>query len=308
MSADESVVVLGEDVAVDGGVFRATDGLWKEFGGQRVVDTPLAEGGIAGLSVGLATQGMKPVAEIQFMGFAYPCLDQLANHAARIRNRTRGRLSCPMVLRIPYGGGIRAPEHHSESTEAMFAHIPGLRVVVPSTPSKAYGLLLAAINDPDPVIFLEPKKLYQSEQASEVMTQQPMSLDTADVVRPGTDITLLAWGAMVPECITCAEQLNTDGVDVEVIDVACLSVLDMPTIAASVEKTARCVIVHEAPGNAGFGAEISARLAEHCMLSLRAPILRVTGYDTIMPLPKLEHQYLPGTDRILDACWQLMEY
>jgi len=308
MAENDSVVVLGEDVGVDGGVFRATDGLWKEFGGERVLDTPLAEAGITGLSVGLASQGMNPVAEIQFMGFAYPCLDQLANHASRLRNRTRGRLSCPLVLRIPYGGGIRAPEHHSESVEAMFAHIPGLRVVIPSTPAKAYGLLRSAIDCPDPVVFLEPKKLYQSQQEIDETTLKVLPLDTADVVRTGSDITLLAWGAMLAPCLTVAEALAEQQVSVEVIDVACLSVLDTSTIHASVEKTGRCVIVHEAARSGGFGAELSARLAEDSMLSLCAPIKRVTGYDTVMPLPQLENYYLPNASRIVTACHQVMGF
>jgi len=308
MSDNDAVVVLGEDVAVDGGVFRATDGLWKKFGGDRVIDTPLAEGGITGLSIGLATQGIKPVAEIQFMGFSYPCLDQLANHASRFRNRTRGRLSCPMVLRIPYGGGIHAPEHHSESIEAMFAHIPGLRVLVPSSPAKAYGLLRAAIENPDPVVFLEPKKLYQTEQPNDEISFEFLPLDKVDVVQSGTDLTLLTWGAMLPDCLAAAQQMAVENIAVELIDAAALSILDMASITTSVEKTGRCVIVHEAVGNGGFGAEISARLAEQSILSLRSPIRRVAGYDTVMPLPQLEQYYMPNETDILQACHDVMEY
>lgn len=308
MQEDESIIVLGEDVAVDGGVFRATDGLWNTFGNERVIDTPLAEAGITGLTIGLATQGIKPIAEIQFMGFAYSCLDQLANHASRLRNRTRGRLNCPLVLRIPYGGGIRAPEHHSESVESMFAHIPGLKVVVPSSPIKAYSTILSAAESSDPVVILEPKKLYQSEEDFDETSVTPLPLDHADLVQPGSDITLLAWGAMLPPCLAAAEALKKRDVYVEVIDVACLSVLDMSTIEGSVKRTGRCVVVHEAARSAGFGAELSARLAEDSILNLRAPIKRVTGFDTVMPLARLETYYLPNSTRIIDACLEVMEY
>ena len=301
MDADQSVVVLGQDVGVDGGVFRATDGLIARFGAERVIDTPLAEMGIAGVSVGMAAQGLRPVAEIQFMGFIYPTLDQMVNHAARLRNRTRGRLTCPMVLRAPFGGGIHAPEHHSESTEAMFAHIPGLRVVIPSSPGRAYGLLLAAIRDPDPVVFLEPKRIYRS--VKEMLTDDgtALPLDVAFVLREGGDITLVTWGAMIKETLGAADALEADGVSVEVIDVATLKPLDADTILASVEKTGRCVIVHEAAYTGGFGAEIAARLAEKGLLSLLAPVERVTGYDTVMPLPRLEHHYMPSQERVLAA-------
>ena len=308
MAADDRVLVLGEDVAVNGGVFRATDGLLQRFGPRRVIDTPLAELLIAGMSVGLAAEGFRPVAEIQFTGFIYPTLDQIVNHASRLRNRTRGRLTCPMVLRSPCGGGVHAPEHHSESPEAMFAHVPGLRVVIPSSPSAAYGLLLAAIRDPDPVIFLEPTRLYRSlkEEISDDGTALP--LDACFTLRDGRDLTFVTWGAMTRDVLAAAEALAADGVAATVIDVATLKPLDMQTILASVEKTGRCVIVHEAPLTAGFGAEIAARLAEHGLTSLLAPVQRVAGYDTVMPLPRLETHYMPGQSRILAAARRTLEF
>ena len=305
---DERVVILGEDVGIDGGVFRATEGLWQRFGDDRVRDTPLSETAIAGVSVGLAAQGLRPVAEIQFMGFVYPVIDQMVNHASRLRTRTRGRLSCPMVLRAPYGGGIRAPEHHSESTEAMFAHIPGLRVVVPSSPRKAYGLLLAAIDDPDPVVFLEPKRIYRSIKESLDDTGEALPLDRCFVLREGTDLSIVAWGAMTVEALAVAEQLALDGVSTEVIDAATLKPVDMEGIVASVEKTGRCVIVHEAAKTCGVGAEIAAGIMERAFLSLLAPVERVTGYDTVMPLPRLESHYLPDTARIVDAARRCLSY
>jgi len=308
MEDDERVLVLGEDVGVDGGVFRATAGLIDRFGAERVLDTPLSESVIAGLSVGLAAQDMRPVAEIQFMGFLYPAIDQLVSHASRLRNRTRGRLSCPMVLRAPYGGGIHAPEHHSESTEAMLAHIPGLRVVIPSSPARAYGLLLAAIQDPDPVIFLEPKRIYHAVKEDVVDDGTPLPLDRCFVLREGKDITLVTWGAMVLETIAAADALGGEGVQAEVIDVATLSPLDETPILESVEKTGRCVIVHEAAYSGGFGGEIGSRLAERGLYSLLAPVARVAGYDTVMPLPRLEHHYMPSEARILAAAHDCLEH
>jgi pyruvate dehydrogenase E1 component beta subunit len=308
MERDERVVILGEDVAVDGGVFRATEGLWQRFGGDRVRDTPLSETAIAGVSVGLAAQGFRPVAEIQFMGFLYPAIDQMVNHASRLRTRTRGRLSCPMVLRAPYGGGIRAPEHHSESTEAMLAHIPGLRVVVPCSPRKAYGLLLAAIADPDPVVFLEPKRIYRSIKEPLDDACEALPLDRCFVLRAGTDLSIVTWGAMTVEALAAAEQLSTEGASVEVIDAATLKPLDVDGIVASVEKTGRCVIVHEAAKACGVGAEIAASIMEHAFLSLLAPVERVTGYDTVMPLPRIESHYLPDTPRIVAAARRALSY
>lgn len=301
MTADERVLVLGEDVGVDGGVFRATAGLCQAFGPYRVFDTPLAETGIAGVAIGLAAQGFRPVAEIQFMGFIYPTIDQLVNHASRLRNRTRGRLSCPMVLRAPYGGGIHAPEHHSESTEAMFAHVPGLRVVVPSSPSRAYGLLLAAIQDPDPVVFLEPKRIYRIHSEDFEDNGEPLALDRAEIVHPGRDVTVVAWGAMLQDALQAAEQLTEEGIEAEVIDVATLKPLDANTILGSVARTGRLVIAHEAAITAGYGAEIAARVAEEGLFDLEAPIVRVAGYDTVMPLSRLEHLYMPDALRIASA-------
>ncbi|MGI9304668.1 MAG: alpha-ketoacid dehydrogenase subunit beta [Gammaproteobacteria bacterium] len=308
MAADENVMVLGEDVGINGGVFRATVGLQQRFGSERVIDTPLAESLICGVAIGMAAQGLRPVAEIQFMGFIYPCVDQLANHAARLRNRTRGRLSCPMVLRAPFGGGIHAPEHHSESTEAMLAHVPGLRVVVPSSPGRAYGLLLAAIRDPDPVVFLEPKRVYRLVKQNVPDDGETQPLDVCFTLREGTDVTLVTWGAVTHETMQAAEQLAKDGVSAEVIDVATVKPLDTETIVDSVAKTGRCVIVHEAALSCGVGAEIAAQLAEKGLLNLLAPVRRVTGYDTVMPLFKLEDHYMPSVDRILAAARETMEY
>ena len=301
MEEDDGVVVLGEDVAVNGGVFRATQGLLERFGPDRVLDTPLAETVIAGMSIGMAAEGMRPVAEFQFMGFIYPAIDQLVNHASRLRNRTRGRLSCPIVMRAPMGAGIHAPEHHSESTEAMFAHIPGVRVVIPSSPARAYGLLLAAIRDPDPVVFLEPTRLYRALREDVTDDGEVLPLDVCFTLREGSDLTLVSWGAMVKETLTAAEALAEEGISAEVIDVATLKPLDTQTILASVERTGRLVVVHEAALTAGFGAEISAQVAEHGLLSLQAPIARVAGYDTVVPLPRLEDFYMPDEARILEA-------
>ncbi len=308
MADDPSVIVMGEDVGVDGGVFRATNGLLKTFGPERVLDTPLAEAGIAGVAVGAAAQGLKPIAEIQFMGFIYPAIDQLVSHAGRLRNRTRGRLSCPMVLRAPYGGGVHAPEHHSESTEAMFAHIPGVRVVIPSSPRRAYGLLLAAIRDPDPVVFLEPKRLYHAMKEEVADNGEALPLDTCFTLREGSDLTLVTWGAMTRETLAAADELAKGGIEAEVIDVATLNPFDDSLIAASVAKTGRCVIVHEAARNAGFGAEIAARLADNSLMSLLAPVARVAGFDTVMPLPRMEGCYMPSAARVVTAARQTMEY
>src|SRR5712691_9652578 len=308
MEDDPNVVVFGEDVGVNGGVFRATVGLQQRFGPERVFDTPLAELLISGLCVGMAAQGLKPVGEIQFMGFIYPCIDQLVNHASRLRNRTQGRLSCPMVLRTPHGAGIRAPEHHSEATEAMLAHIPGLRVVMASSPERAYGLLLAAIRDPDPVVFLEPTRLYRAAREEVEDDGTALPLDRCFVLRDGTDITLVTWGAMTKETLAAAETLAAEGVSTEVVDVATLKPLDADSLLESVAKTGRCVIVHEAPLTGGFGAEIAARIAGRGLVSLLAPIERVAGWDTVMPLPRLEQYYLPSEARILEAGRRVLAY
>lgn len=301
MSHDPSVVILGEDVGTNGGVFRATQGLLQKFGPERVLDTPLDETTIAGLSVGMAAMGMKPVAESQFEGFIYPMIDHMVCHAARMRTRTRGRLTCPLVLRAPWGGGIRAPEHHSEANEALFAHIPGLRVVMPSSPGRAYGLLLAAIRDPDPVIFFEPKRIYRQYKEEVPDDGEALPLDVCYVLRDGKDVTLVTWGAQVKETLEAADKLAKENISAEVIDLATIKPLDFDTIYESVRKTGRCVIVQEAPRSGGVGAEIAARLAEKAMYDLVAPVERVTGYDTHIPLFRLEMKYLPSVDRVVAA-------
>ncbi len=308
MARDPNVLVLCQDVGRDGGVFRATLGLLDAYGPQRVIDTPLAEALIAGMSIGMAAAGLKPVAEIQFAGFAYTIIDQILNHAGRLRHRTQGRMSCPLVLRMPCGAGIHAPEHHSESPEAMFAHIPGIRVVYPSSPRRAYGLLLAAIRDPDPVLFLEPTRLYRLFKEDVADNGVALALDQCVTLREGTDVTLVSWGAMVQETLAAADALAELGIFAEVIDVVTLKPLDMDTILASVARSGRCVIVSEAARTAGFAAEIAANLAEDGLLTLLAPVRRVTGYDTVVPLARLEHRYLPSTTRIVDTVKQLLEY
>jgi pyruvate dehydrogenase E1 component beta subunit len=309
MSVDKDVVLLGEDIGINGGVFRATTELFKKFGADRVLDTPLAESMIAGLSIGMATQGLKPIAEFQFMGFSYPALDQIINHAARFRNRTRGRLHCPLVFRMPYGAGIHAPEHHSESTEAIYAHIPGLRTVIPSSPARAYGLLLAAIRNPDPVIFLEPTRLYRLNKQKVVDTGEALPLDKSFILREGSDITLISWGSMLQETLLAADKLLQEkGLYAEVIDVATIKPLDINTLLTSVEKTGRCVIIHEAARFCGVGAEIAAQLTEKGFLFLQAPIQRVTGYDVTVPYAQLEKQYLPSVTRIYNVIEQTLEF
>lgn len=307
LAHDPAVVLLGEDIGVNGGVFRASVGLQARFGAERVIDTPLAETVIAGAAIGMAAMGLKPVAEIQFAGFVYPTLDHIINHASRLRHRTRGRLSCPMVLRTPCGAGIHAPEHHSESPEALFAHIPGLRVVIPSSPARAYGLLLAAIRDPDPVIFLEPTRLYRLFRQEVADDGEALPLDVCFTLRQGSDVTLVSWGAMLQETQAAADVLAQEGVMAEVLDVATVKPLDMATILESVARTGRCVIVHEAARTSGFGAEIAANLAEHGLYTLLAPVQRVTGYDVVVPLAKLEHQYMPSVERIVSAVRKTLE-
>ncbi|MBU2711924.1 alpha-ketoacid dehydrogenase subunit beta [Zooshikella harenae] len=307
MSKDENVVVLGEDVAVNGGVFRATVGLRERFGIKRVMDTPLAEALIAGVSIGMASQGLKPVAEIQFLGFIYAAMEQLVSHAARMRNRTRGRITCPMVVRVPFGGGIHAPEHHSESTEALFAHIPGLRVVIPSSPRRAYGLLLSAVENPDPIIFMEPKRIYRATKQAVPDDGKSLPLDTCFTLRQGTDVTLVSWGASILETMQAAKRLAERDISAEVIDVACIKPLDIDTILYSVKKTGRCVVIHEAARSFGVGAEIVAQLHEQAFFDLLAPVKRVTGYDVTMPYYQMEKHYIPTTERIISAVEQSME-
>lgn len=305
---DPEVVLLGEDIGKSGGVFRATDGLYNKYGAQRVLDTPLAESLIVGLSVGMASQAMRPIVEIQFMGFIFPAFNQIATAVARMRNRTRGRITLPIVIRMPYGGGIHAPEHHSESTEALLAHIPGLKVVIPSDPARAYGLLLAAIRDPDPVIFLEPKRIYRVTKQDVDNNGEAYPLECCFIDREGSDITLISWGAMMHETRQAAELMEAEGISCEVIDLVTISPIDIRSIVESVEKTGRCVIVQEAPRTGGIASEIAAELAEKAMLSLLAPIGRVTGYDTVMPYARTEHRYMPNVDRIVDEIRKTMEF
>jgi pyruvate dehydrogenase E1 component beta subunit len=307
MERDERVVILGEDVGLNGGVFRVTEGLQKAFGPERVIDTPLAESGIMGTSIGLAMAGMRPVPEIQFEGFLGPAYDQLVNHAARYRNRSRGAVTIPLTVRVPWGGGIHAPELHSDSPEAIYAHTPGLKVVIPSTPYDAKGLLISAIRDPDPVVFFEPKRVYRSVR--EQIPEEPYTIPIgqARVVVEGTDLTLITWGACVHTCNETLDQLPED-VSVELIDLRTVSPIDVDTIVQSVEKTGRCVIVHEAPKTLGLGAEVATIIQEYCFLHLKAPVQRVAGFDVTMPYYKLEHLYLPDPTRIREAITQTLAY
>ncbi|MFC4989021.1 alpha-ketoacid dehydrogenase subunit beta [Saliphagus infecundisoli] len=307
LERDEDVLVMGEDVGENGGVFRATEGLHAEFGDDRVIDTPLAESGIVGTAIGMAAYGLKPVAEIQFLGFIYPGFDQIVSHAARLRTRSRGRFTCPMVVRAPYGGGIRAPEHHSESSEAFFAHQPGLTVVVPSTPHDAKGLLASAIRSPDPVIFLEPKLIYRAFREDVPTEPYEVPIGEAAVRREGTDISVYTWGAMARPTMEAAEELAGE-IDVEVVDLRTLSPLDEETIVESFEKTGRAAIVHEAPKTGGFGAEIVATLQEHSLLYQEAPIERIAGFDAPFPLYSLEDYYLPEPARITEGIREAVEF
>lgn len=303
MERDGDVIVIGEDVGKDGGVFRVTQGLLDKFGPERVMDTPLAELGIIGSAVGLAAYGMKPVAEIQFMGFIYAGLEQLFSHASRIRSRSRGRYSCPLVIRTPYGIGIKPPELHSESSEALFCHMPGLKVVVPSTPYNAKGLLLSAIRDPDPVVFLEPSRLYRSIKGEVPDGEYTVPLGKASIYQEGRDITVVAWGTMLHRAAEASEDF-----DCEIIDLQTLRPFDEEAIINSVKKTGRLVIVHEAPRVSGFGAEIAALVAEEAFEYLKAPVLRVTAPDAVIPMARLEDYYMPGPERIKKAYARVMEY
>ena len=297
----DDVVVLGEDVGRTGGVFRVTDGLQARFGSDRVIDTPVAESGIVGAAFGMAVAGLRPIAELQFMGFSYPAYDQIVNHVSRIRNRSRNRFTAPLVIRIPYGGGIGAAEHHSESMEAIYTHVPGLKVVVPSRPYDAKGLLTAAVNDPDPVIFLEPIRGYRAMKEEVPDAPYEVPIGVASIERPGNDVTLIAYGAMMKETRLAAERLASEGVDAEVIDLRSLVPLDTETILASVHNTGRAVVIHEAPRTAGFGAEIAATIAEKALYALQAPVERVTGWDVIVPLRRAEKHYTPSVERIVAA-------
>jgi pyruvate dehydrogenase E1 component beta subunit len=297
MAEDDDVLVMGEDVGKNGGVFRATEGLYEEFGDERVIDTPLAESGIIGTAVGMAAYGLKPVPEIQFSGFMYPGFDQIVSHMSRLRTRSRGRFTCPMVLRAPMGGGIRAPEHHSESKEAFYVHEAGLKVAMPSTPYDAKGMLISAIRDPDPVIFMEPKKIYRAFREEVPDDPYEVELGEAAVRREGTDISVFTWGAMTRPTIEAAENLDGE-IDVEVVDLRTLSPLDIDSVVESFKKTGRAAVVHEAPQTAGVGAEITATIQEEALLYQEAPVERITGFDVPFPLAALEDYYLPEPERI----------
>jgi pyruvate dehydrogenase E1 component beta subunit len=308
MASDPAVVLLGEDIGRNGGVFRVTEGLQKEFGPDRVLDTPLAELGITGMAIGMALNGLKPVAEIQFDGFLPSTLDQVICHLGRLRHRTSGKRSVPLVLRSPHGGMVHAPEHHSESPEAYFCHTPGIKVVIPATPADAKGLIVAAIRDPDPVIFFEPKLLYRGirEEVPEDLYETPIG--KARIARPGKDCTVIAWGAMVQTALKAADFLKNEGTEVEVLDLRTLSPIDIDTILKSVSRTGRAVVAHEAPRTCGLGAEVSALIHERALLKLQAPVVRVTGWDTRLPLFRLEKYYYPDAGRIVRAVEQALKF
>jgi len=303
MQRDKDVVILGEDVGRDGGVFRVTEGLLEQFGPERVVDTPLAESAIVGAAIGMASYGLKPVAEIQFLGFIYPAMDQISNHSSRLRSRSRGRYTCPLVIRAPYGAGIKAPEHHSESCEALFCHMPGIKVVMPSSPYHAKGLLISAIRDPDPVLFLESTRLYRLLKEDVPEGEYTVPLEKARVVQEGKDVTVISWGFMLHRSLQAVE-----GFDAEVIDLMTLNPLDEETIYGSVKKTGRVVIVNEAPKTGSFASELSASIAEDVMLFLKSPVMRVSAYDTVLPLPKLEDYYMPSVEKIRKAIADATRY
>ena len=308
MERDDDVLVMGEDVGKNGGVFRATQGLYDEFGDDRVIDTPLAESGIIGTAVGMSAYGLRPVAEIQFLGFIYPGFDQIVSHAARLRTRSRGRYTCPMVIRAPYGGGIRAPEHHSESKETFFVHEPGLKVVIPSTPHDAKGLLASAVQDPDPVMFLEPKLIYRAFREEVPDDSYTVPLGEAAVRRDGSDVSVFTWGAMTRPTMEAAEDLAEEGIDAEVVDLRTLSPLDEETILESFKKTGRAAVVHEAPKTGGPAGEITSTIQEEALVYQEAPIERVTGFDTPFPLYAMEDYYLPEAARITDGIREAAEF
>ena len=308
MERDPAVVILGEDVGREGGVFRVTDGLQARFGADRVIDTPLAESGIVGTAFGMAVKGMRPVAEIQFEGFLAPAMDQIMSHVSRIRTRSRGRFTSPLVIRSPFGGGIHAPEHHSDSPEAIFIHTPGIKVVIPASPYDGKGLIKAAIRGEDPVLFFEPKRIYRAVKEEVPDEDYTVPIGKAKVAREGKDITLISWGAMVRETLRAAEMAEREGVKSEVIDLRTLSPMDEEVFINSVRKTGRAVVVQEAPRTCGLGAEISARIQETSLLSLEAPVERITGFDTVVPLLKLENHYLPTPERILRGIRKVMAF
>lgn len=305
MERDESILLLGEDIGINGGVFRVTEGLQKRFGAHRVVDSPLAESGIIGTAVGLSMAGLKPVPEIQFEGFLGPAYDQLCTHAARMRSRTRGALTCPMTIRVPVGGGIHAPELHSDSPEAIYTHNPGLKVVMPSTPYDAKGLLISALRDPDPVIFFEPKRIYRAFREEVPEDEYTVPIGEARVVSEGDELTIVSWGASMLQCMNAIE---SSGRSIELIDLRTINPLDTATIIESVKKTGRAIVVHEAPRTAGLGAEIASRIMESCFLHLEAPVQRVTGFDVLMPYYKMELEYLPDAERVAKSINEVLAY
>ncbi len=309
MKKDKNVVVLGEDVGQEGGVFRVTKGLQKKFGEKRVIDTPLSESGIIGTSIGMAVYGLRPVPELQFSGFVYPAFNQIISHAVRLRNRSRGRFTCPITIRTPYSGGIRALEHHSESMESLFVHMPGIKVVIPSNPYDAKGLLLSSIRDNDPVIFMEPKRIYRAVVGEVPEKDYVVPLGKANVVRKGSNLTLVAYGAMIRECEKAADELQKDhNISCEVVDLRSIYPIDTKTIIESVKKTGRCIVVHEGPKTCGVGAEIIARINEKAIFNLDAPVGRVTGFDTIFPYYQNENLYLPDSHRIVLEAQRIMGY
>lgn len=308
MARDDRYLLFGEDVGRDGGVFRVTEGLVDKFGPGRVIDTPLAESAAVGVAIGMTALGLRPIVEIQFMGFIYPAFNQIISHVARMRNRTRGRFPVPLTIRTPYGAGVRALEHHSESTEALFCQIPGLTVVVPSNAVDAKGLLIASLRSEDPVLFMEPTKLYRSEKQDVPEDAYEVPLRQAKIVREGSNLTVIAWGAMVPVALKAAEKAASEGVNVEVLDLRTLAPMDRETVIASVKKTGRAIVLHEAPKTCGLGAEIAALIGERALLSLSAPVLRVTAPDITIPLPKSEDYYYPNPEKLLRAIHEIMEF
>jgi pyruvate dehydrogenase E1 component beta subunit len=308
MAEDDQVVLIGEDIGKEGGVFRVTEGLQELYGPQRVMDAPIAESGIVGMALGMAIAGLRPVAEIQFMAFLYPALDQIINHLGRMRNRSRGRFTCPVVIRVPYGGGIHPPEHHSESAETILTHTPGIKVVIPASPYDAKGLLIGALRSPDPVIFMEPERIYRSVRQEVPDGLYAVPIGAARMVQEGRDVTMIAWGSMLREVHEAADRLSAEGISLEIIDLRTISPMDVPTCIASVQKTGRVVVVHEAPRTCGVGAEIVAQINEKALLALEAPVERVTGFDTVFPLPQLEHYYLPTAERVVEAVHRVLAF
>ncbi|WP_442785832.1 alpha-ketoacid dehydrogenase subunit beta [Lentibacillus sp. Marseille-P4043] len=308
LAEDNHTLLLGEDIGKNGGVFRATDGLQEKYGENRVVDTPLSEAGFVGAAVGMAMNGLRPVVEIQFLGFIYPAYEQIATHVTRTRTRTLGHYHLPMVIRAPYGAGVRSPEIHSDSVEAIFTHMPGIKVVCPSTPHDAKGLLIAAIEDPDPVLFLEPMRLYRGQRGDVPKEKYHVEIGKGKLVEAGEDVTILAWGAMMPIALTSAEQMKQHNITCDVIDLRTLYPLDKDIIAESVQKTGRVVIVHEAHETGGVGSEITSIINDTSFLYLRAPIQRVTGFDVPVPLFSLENDYLPTPDRVIDAIQKVVNF